>query len=415
MKKNVLSLVAATMLSTYSFDSVAQNGLNAMANQQFQNFGNSEVQPKLVSRTEAVQHLDSVYTYQYNASTQTWDIINRIIDIRYDEHDNIYHEEEQRKTSLGFENMTIREYGFEEVAYSTRIKTRLDQHWNGSGYENSILWTYSYDIENGQLIVRNMQVKDDYDGWVNFEQDVYLYDSNGRLSEDVFSLWYAGNYLINSKKGYTYNSQNQLKKLTYYTFDYQLNNWRSDQRSVYHYDENGNNDRELVQGGEDGGWPNLGKVKRFYDGDNKITDANYFYWSGSDWVKNGVVNYKYNNQGSLKVVTWKSILNGQVNLGTRTRYFYHSGAERLVNEASETISAVSATSPVIVYPNPSAGNFTVKFENKPISNLEIYNSLGEKVLEQRSGEVNLSNMSKGMYFIRVYDDQKIYQEKILVE
>jgi hypothetical protein len=427
MKKKLFFLAVATTVSIISFDSVAQNRLNNLTNHQQhqnqqnqqnqQNFDTPETTRKMVSRTEEVQHLDSVYTYQYNASTDTWDIINRIIDIRYDAHDNIYHENEQRKTSMGFENSALREYTFEGIDDSTRIKTRLDRYWNGSLYQNKYLWTYIYDRYTNQFLVAlTLQAAACCNNWVDVEQDLYYYDSNNKLSEDVFSLWHSDTgFQLNSKKAYAYNSSNQLKKLTYYTYNYQVNDWQSVQRSVYHYNENGNNDRELIQGGEDSGWAKQGKVKRFYDDDNKLTTENYFYWQDSNWVKNGVVNYNYNNQGSLKVVTWRNILNGEVNLGTRTRYFYHSGVERLVNGASEAISPVSAASSVIVYPNPSTGNFTVKFDNKPITNLEVYNSIGEKILEQRSGEVDLNNRSKGVYFIRVYDGQKIYQEKILVQ
>lgn len=420
MKKKLFFLGMATTLSILSFDSVAQNGLDKLTNlQQLQdqrNFADRETTHKMVPRTAEVQHLDSVYIYQYNASTARWDIVIRIIDIRYDAYDNIYHEKEQRKTSMGFENMTIREYAFEGVNNSSRIKTRLDKSWNGSLYQNGTLWTYVYDHYTDQLVALNMQTADAYDGWVDVERDLYYYDSNGNLSEDIFSLWHADNgFMPNSKKTYAYNSSSQLKNITSYGYDYQVNDWRSEQRSVFHYNENGNNDRELIQWGGASGWANLEKVKRSYDDSNKLTNATYFYWQGSDWVKNGVENFNYNNQGSLKLSTWKSFLNGQLNVGTRFRYFYHSGAERLVNNASEAISPVSATSSVIVYPNPSNGNFTVNLDNKPVLNLEIYNSRGEKVLEQRSGEVDLRNVSKGMYFIRVYDGQKMHQEKILIQ
>lgn len=420
MKKKLFSLAMAT-LTIISFDSVAQNGLNDLTNhQQLQNklnFGSPEARCITGPREGEIQHLDSVYTYQYNASTATWDIINRIIDIRYDAHNNIYHENEQRKTSMGFENSVLREYSFEGIGDSTRIKTRLDRQWTGSLYQNRDLWTYVYDHYNEQfLVARILQTSSYSNNWEDVERDLYYYYPNGNLKEDVFSLYHSGNgYMLNSKKAYSYNPSNQLTNLTYYSYDYQVNDWVSQQRSVYHYNENGNNDRELIQGGEGSGWAKQEKVTRSYDDGNKLTNENYFYWQGSDWIKNGVVNYTYNNHESLKLVTWKSILNGQVNLGTRTRYFYHSGAERLVNDALQTINPASATSSVNVFPNPSTGNFTVKFDNKPIINLEIYNSIGDKVMEQRSGDVDLNGMSKGMYFIRVYDGQKVYQEKILVQ
>lgn len=71
----------------------------------------------------------------------------------------------------------------------------------------------------------------------------------------------------------------------------------------------------------------------------------------------------------------------------------------------------------VVYPNPTTGIFSIKHQNiHQQMNIEVYNMLGEKVLQQQnSNEINLSSSPKGVYFVRIYDDKKSYTTKISVE
>jgi poly(3-hydroxybutyrate) depolymerase len=78
-----------------------------------------------------------------------------------------------------------------------------------------------------------------------------------------------------------------------------------------------------------------------------------------------------------------------------------------------------------ISPNPSNGKFNIKIaaENgvKEIGTLEIYNILGEKVYSinnlknQTSNEIDLSNVQQGIYCVKIYHNEKIYIEKIVIE
>jgi hypothetical protein len=82
-----------------------------------------------------------------------------------------------------------------------------------------------------------------------------------------------------------------------------------------------------------------------------------------------------------------------------------------------------------IYPNPSNGKFTIKNYDVRLTNynLEIYNVLGEKIyyskLKQQtqngtgraSDEIDLSGSPKGIYFVKIYDGEKIYTEKIVIQ
>ena len=66
----------------------------------------------------------------------------------------------------------------------------------------------------------------------------------------------------------------------------------------------------------------------------------------------------------------------------------------------------------VVYPNPSSGIFTIK---KPFLKAVLYNSLGEIVFSQVESEINLTNNSKGLYFLKIEDQAGVISTIKLVK
>ncbi len=59
-----------------------------------------------------------------------------------------------------------------------------------------------------------------------------------------------------------------------------------------------------------------------------------------------------------------------------------------------------------IYPNPSENNITIKSTNDPISIVEIYNVLGQRVLnlnfsERLSENINISSLNSGLYLVKI--------------
>lgn len=71
-----------------------------------------------------------------------------------------------------------------------------------------------------------------------------------------------------------------------------------------------------------------------------------------------------------------------------------------------------------IYPNPSNGIFTIESE-KNISQLHILNMNGTLVFKQNNAgrfqQINLSQLSKGIYFIQVLMDNKMACQKIMIQ
>lgn len=75
---------------------------------------------------------------------------------------------------------------------------------------------------------------------------------------------------------------------------------------------------------------------------------------------------------------------------------------------------------IVVYPNPASTSFTVEVRSQ-LNNghLEIYNILGEIMRAEKINSLkltfNCSNFAAGIYFIKVFDGDKIYTQRLIVE
>jgi Leucine-rich repeat (LRR) protein len=71
-----------------------------------------------------------------------------------------------------------------------------------------------------------------------------------------------------------------------------------------------------------------------------------------------------------------------------------------------------------VYPNPSSGVFTLEF-NSDSYLVSIYSVIGNKVYENISNtskhKIDLSNYPKGIYFVKIKKDNKVYNNRIILE
>jgi hypothetical protein len=68
-----------------------------------------------------------------------------------------------------------------------------------------------------------------------------------------------------------------------------------------------------------------------------------------------------------------------------------------------------------IYPNPTTDNFTIEMENE-VKSVEIYSLQGQKVLTTTNKNVNVSNLSRGIYLVRIQDvDNAVATQKLIVE
>lgn len=103
------------------------------------------------------------------------------------------------------------------------------------------------------------------------------------------------------------------------------------------------------------------------------------------------------------------------NSGTYDCWVVRLGPAELITNANNHSATFTE---VILYPNPSKGEFYLK--NLPLdSSIEIFDITGKCILKKiatsTSEKINLSNKSKGIYFYRVIGDTGVSNGKFIVE
>jgi hypothetical protein len=118
-------------------------------------------------------------------------------------------------------------------------------------------------------------------------------------------------------------------------------------------------------------------------------------------------------------VTFLSAPAGQImNSGTVIDSF---GTENIICTGSGIDEINKNGNQISIYPVPSDGNFTIKFSDRITEGkIMICNVVGENIFEVRVSnesekEINVENISQGIYFVKVIDGKNIYSKKLIVQ
>lgn len=98
-----------------------------------------------------------------------------------------------------------------------------------------------------------------------------------------------------------------------------------------------------------------------------------------------------------------------------TEVFYDNFS--LVPEATASLEDILANK-FRIFPNPANDYIQIESKEIQLSSIEIFNLLGEKLISETSLEndrLNISNLSSGVYLLKVNADEKSFVKKIVVE
>lgn len=112
------------------------------------------------------------------------------------------------------------------------------------------------------------------------------------------------------------------------------------------------------------------------------------------------------------------------------RFYYVVAAENLVGfsnfseEANALVTSLEAnhlSKQTLAYPNPSTGEFTIEMPHSPGKNtsVEIFNNIGKRIqaptsLQQNSLGVDMRNLQKGNYIIKINTPKGTFSKKVLI-
>jgi hypothetical protein len=160
-----------------------------------------------------------------------------------------------------------------------------------------------------------------------------------------------------------------------------------------------------------------------------LTDQGNGIWSGTVEVDgNNTYPFTYVNGGQDNWDEEESVPE-ECNFGTESAPERHVsvGGEDLVLDivsfgACEFVNSLDevGTSPIIVYPNPTNGSFTIEMDQALIRSAQLFDWNGRLILDQDFGQqqkarMNVPTVEKGLYLLRIQIPSGVKNTKLTVE
>lgn len=119
--------------------------------------------------------------------------------------------------------------------------------------------------------------------------------------------------------------------------------------------------------------------------------------------------------GAIEGVNYTTALNngtyGDVNNPTTTEI------QNIINQVNNSLSNLYFEKEELnIYPNPSSSNINIKLSNDSIiKKVTIYNNLGQSVIEDNRAKIDISRLSKGLYFLTIETNKGKYLKQFIAE
>ncbi len=324
-----------------------------------------------------------------------------------------------------------------------------DQTYNYSGtpYRSKIKYLFTYNAQNKVSRVL-MQIAEgpSYINFVDYYNLSYTYNGQGNLISD--SMYVYGN-LQSYKRDYTYDANGKPAGQTYFeyssddttsrtTYTYvndrlhasysmSLNQtsdvWETSSADTFDYDQNGNIIRRISYGaafmdGQFIPFSPLTNETYTYNSSNKMDLMERRSWNADllAWVNAARYTFNYNNN----IPT----LGYMYNWNTTSQTYETDPAVRFLfalptalNEAHNT-----SVSDIGVYPNPAKNKVSVSYAQVQAfqqADISLYNISGQLFsvpvkAENGIAELDISNLSSGIYYINIQSGETVMKKKLVV-
>ena len=330
------------------------------------------------------------------------------------------------ETTFGEQYRTV--YTYDEYDYYLiEEHTKINE---GDGWMDYYMITYEYDF-NGNVLEAVAMSAYETGEMENEARASYTYDGD-LLSEVVYQEWEDGDWVNETKEVYNYSGD--VSTILYW--DWNGTNWTSDE--LYTYTRNGNTIELLMQYMQGGAWQNEEKQIITLNFDERVTEildqdwagtiwvndelTTYNYegnvfptktikeWDGSDWEDHQKFEYTYDdNDNAVSGLClgfggydWVSH-DGDVEMvfGNGEKSYEYYGYWVEVEYVDLTSVNENAAAKFMVYPIPAENEIQIQAEG--FQKAEIYSLTGQKMLESLQNNMNVSQLSSGLYIIKVYD------------
>lgn len=138
-------------------------------------------------------------------------------------------------------------------------------------------------------------------------------------------------------------------------------------------------------------------------------------------ISNGVYRYNSPTEGSDRISSIYVFDDGKLALtGLSHNGTHYNWTTQLLSDVTLSVESVNAENKIKIYPNPLQKERVLSIEGSDLRSYSVYDVVG-KMMQQGvldSGDIhriNLKNLTKGMYVLRLKTDKKIIVKKIILE
>lgn len=325
-----------------------------------------------------------------------------------------------------------------------------DQTYNysGSPYRSKIKYLFTYNAQNKVSRVL-MQIAEgpSYINFVDYYNLSYTYNVQGNLISD--SMYVYGN-LQSYKRDYTYDANGKPVNQTYFeyssddttsrtTYTYvndrlhasytiSLNQtsdiWETTSADTFDYDQSGNIIRRISYGaafmdGQFIPFSPLTNETYTYNSSNKLDQMERRSWNADllAWVNAARYTFNYNNNIPA--------LGYMYNWNATSQTYETDPAVRFLFALPTALNEdhITSVSDIEVYPNPAKNKVSVSYarvQGFQQSAISLYNMSGQLFsvpvkAENGLAELDISNLSTGIYYLHIQSGETVIKKKLVVQ
>lgn len=313
------------------------------------------------------------------------------------------------------QNLEWENYSIDTIYYKGKIEWKsISKDWNSSliGYVNA--YKYENEIDTNEKItsITNYNWDGNDEKWVEFDYTKNNYDKDGNIIVSVYYEFDVATQKLNpfSKDTFEYDNKNRVINNIYYSFNDVDSSYIPYLKYITKYSKNIDTTYTYSWNKNNSVWVNYLKSYYSYDSNEDLIGytTQSFNSNNNNWET--IYDYSYIIDGNRNRVESirKNASNGVLNFSRKVTYFY---------TPHEVISSVQSIDPKLkIYPNPTYS--VLNLEN--ITGYEkatIYDINGkllvQKVLSNNSEKIDLSNLTNGIYFLRLVNKNKDIVTKII--
>ena len=280
-----------------------------------------------------------------------------------------------------------------------------------------------------QLVKTDMWAIDEDAGELIMMQSVlYTYTESGKIESSSTMYSFDGEEILYSKIEYNYDGSGNLTSEVTQALSFSTFELENSSRTTYQYNSPGKVSVTISSIWEGGTWVDEDKTETQYNTAGDVSFEIYSTWNGAEWIEDEKDEYLYGTSNFAdyifpnfymlfgmfddvqlmfnKIITgmnYYEMIDGSWVHNGKATFYYSSGTSSKIDETQNALFSV--------YPNPAAESVNFKWNgNFNELTLEMYHINGAKVLEQTtlSGKsVSLSKLENGVYFYKLSDGKEI--------